>query len=398
VNRLGAYLQEAFASLWRNRMRSALTMLGMVIGSASIITVFGISKAATSGIAATFASFGQFPVAILVDQSQDYPQRAQIRYRDVATVAARLGSRAAYVMPDWNRTYPVASGTKRGYVTVTVDGDYHTDSLKMKAGRRFDRADLRDAARVADITNDVAKKFFGAQSAVGRDLVINGGRYRVVGVFANVKGSFLNAVAGSSTINIPWTTYHLDMDPGPMDFLIVYPRNPQHADAIGETAVAALQHIHGERAKYTVENTADQLKAFETVLNAIGIGLSAIGGVALLVAGIGIMNIMLVSVTERTREIGIRKSIGATRKDIVAQFLMESVLLSLGGGLMGMTLGFLATIGTVTLLSKELGEMIVPYLLIVSIALTFSLLVGTVFGTYPALRAALMDPIEALRS
>jgi putative ABC transport system permease protein len=110
------------------------------------------------------------------------------------------------------------------------------------------------------------------------------------------------------------------------------------------------------------------------------------------------MNIMLISVNERTREIGIRKAIGATRGDITLQFLMEAVLLSLGGGSTGMVIGLLFTISAVTLLSKQIGEMTVPYALIVSISLTFSILVGTVFGSYPAIRAARMDPIEALRS
>ncbi len=393
-----AYFEEALASLWRNRVRSILTMLGMIIGSASIIAVFGISKAATSGIAATFASFGQFPVVTFVDGSQDYPDQAQIYYRDVAPVAAQLGTRAAYVMPDWTRTYPVAAGNVRDYVTVSVDSDYITDTLKLAAGRRFDRADVADAARVCEITGDLATKFFGSTPAVGNYLRINGGRYRVVGVFADIKGSFFNSLGGSSTINIPWTTFNADMNPGALDFLIVYPSDPRQAVEVGQATEAALRHIHGTRAKYKTQNTADQLKTFETVLSVIGTSLSAIGGVALVVAGIGIMNIMLVSVTERTREIGIRKSIGATCKDIVAQFLMESILLSLGGGFIGMALGILTTVGAAALLSKQLGEMIVPYVLIVSIALTFSILVGTVFGTYPALRAAAMDPIEALRS
>jgi putative ABC transport system permease protein len=134
------------------------------------------------------------------------------------------------------------------------------------------------------------------------------------------------------------------------------------------------------------------------VLSIVGTGLSAIGGVALVVAGIGIMNIMLVSVTERTREIGIRKSIGASRSDITLQFLMEALLLSLVGGGIGMALGLGITIGAASVISQKLGEILIPYLLIVSIAITFSIAVGMVFGMYPAVRAAKMDPIEALRS
>jgi putative ABC transport system permease protein len=159
-----------------------------------------------------------------------------------------------------------------------------------------------------------------------------------------------------------------------------------------------LQHFHGARTKYVAQNTADQLQAFETVLRVIGIGLSAIGGVALLVAGIGIMNIMLVSVTERTREIGIRKAVGANRGNIATQFIMESIVLSLLGGGVGMGVGLAATLGAANLLSRQLGEILIPYLLIVCIALGFSIAVGMLFGIYPALRAARLNPIEALRS
>ncbi len=398
MTRLAAYLGEALASLWRNRVRSALTMLGMIIGSASIIAVFGISRAATSGIAATFASFGQSPVVVVADPSQDYPDRAQMQYRDVATVAASLGDQAASVQPSWQRTYPVAAGSVRDYLTVAPDGSYHTDALAMAEGRKLDEADVSSAARVCALTQDVAHEFFGNRAAVGNYLRINGGRYEVVGVYADIKGSFLNTLAGSSTVIIPYTTFYKDFAPGPLDVLVVYPSDPLSGDAVGKAAIAALQHVHGARSKYTVQNVAELLSTFESVLNVIGAGLSAIGAVALVVAGIGIMNIMLVSVTERTREIGIRKSIGASRNDIALQFLMEAILLSLAGGLAGMVLGLLVTIGAANLLSKQLGELLIPYLLIVSIALLFSFLVGTVFGTYPALRAARMDPIEALRS
>ena len=399
MRRLLAYLGEAIASLWRNRARSILTMLGMIIGSASIITVFGISKATTSGIASTFASFGQEPDVIFVDTSQDYPQSAQIHFRDLAYVRSYLGDRAREVLPLWQKVYELAANGKTDHIIVQQDGSYHSDGLAMAEGHKFTSEEVDGAARVAVITEDVAHEFFGDQPAVGQSLRINGGRYQVTGVYADIKGSLFNSIAGSSTVLIPYTTYHNDIAPNaPLDLLLVYPSDPLGGDAAGKAAIVALQHIHGERAQYKTQNGAEQLQIFDNVLNIVGIGLSAIGGVALVVAGIGIMNIMLVSVTERTREIGIRKSIGASRGDIMTQFLLEAILLSLGGGLTGMILGILFTAGAASLLSKQLGELLIPYLLIVGIALTFSLLVGTVFGSYPALRAAKMDPIEALRS
>jgi putative ABC transport system permease protein len=396
VNRLAAYAEEALASLWRNRVRSILTMLGMIIGSASIIAVFGVSRAATSGITSTFASFGQLPVYVQVDDADPYPQRSAIHYRDTATVADGLGDRAIAVYPIWQRTYAVSAGNIRGFEDVISDGGYHNDTMAMAQGRKIDDADVASAARVCVLTMDLAKKYFAGRPALGDFVRIKGSRYQVVGVYADVKG-FLSSVAGSGIL-IPYTTFHDDFSPGDVDFLTIFPAAGNAADAVGKAAVAILKHVHGERAQYTVQNGAGFVSAFDGVLNVVATGLSAIGGVALIVAGIGIMNIMLVSVTERTREIGIRKAIGANRSNIVLQFLMEAVILALVGGGIGMSVGLLITVGAASLLSKQLGVMVIPYLLIVSLALSFSIGVGVIFGTYPALRAAKLDPIEALRT
>jgi putative ABC transport system permease protein len=397
VSRLVAYFDEAIASLWRNRLRSLLTILGMIIGSASIITVFGISKAATSGIASTFASWGTMPVIVEADPSQDYPSKAQIHYDDVRPIARALRSITPWVVPEWNRTYRVTFGNIHDYPTVLADSGFHDDGLSMEQGHKIDQQEVNSAAHVCVITADLKTEYFKNTTAIGKELQINGGRYRVVGVYANIKGSFLNSLAASSQVAIPYTTFHRDMDPSPPDYLMIFAPKGEE-DLAGRIAVQALRHIHGPDAKYLTQNTASFIIAFENTLNIVGTGLAAIGGVALVVAGIGIMNIMLVSVTERTREIGIRKAVGASRNDIALQFLMESVLLAIFGGGIGMAIGILVTIGGAALLSPMLGEMLIPYVLIVSLALAFSGIVGILFGTYPALRAARLDPIEALRT
>jgi putative ABC transport system permease protein len=397
VDRLFAYLDEAIASLWRNRMRSFLTMLGMIIGSASIIAVFGISRATTSGMASTFAGWGTFPVIVQADPAQDYPSIAQIHYDDLRPVEQALQSITPWVIPEWNRTYLTTFGNIKDYPTVVADGSFHDDGLQMEEGHKLDQQEVDSAAHVCVITQDLKQEYFGSAPALGKDLRINGGRYTVVGVYANIKGSFLNSLVGSSQVAIPYTTFHRDVDPGPPDYFMVFAPKGEE-DLAGKIAVAALQRVHGTDAKYLVQNTAGFVTAFVSALNVVGTGLAAIGGVALVVAGIGIMNIMLVSVTERTREIGIRKAVGASRGDIAFQFLMESAVLAVLGGGTGMLIGILVTIGGASLLSRELGEMLIPYTLIVSVALAFSGIVGIAFGTYPALRAAQLDPIEALRS
>jgi putative ABC transport system permease protein len=397
VTVLIAYVEEAIAALWRNRVRSALTMLGMIIGSASIIAVFGISRAATSGINSTFNSFGQAPVFVAVDQSQDDPSRAAMHYRDVAAVAQDLGDDAASVQPTWQRTFEVSYGNTHDFESITTDGAYHTDALVMAEGREFTQAEVDGAQRVVVITADVARKYLGAQPWVGKYLRVKGTRFEVSGVYADVKGSLFSQIT-SGGLAIPYTTFYDAFAPGDLDGMLIYPADPTRADSVGREAIAALRHVHGDRAKYIVQNGAGIISAFNGTLSIVAAGLSAIGGVALVVAGIGIMNIMLVSVTERTREIGIRKAIGANRGNIVLQFMMEAVVLAILGGGVGMALGLLVTVGAVSLISKQLGEMIVPYLLIVCIALGFSIAVGMIFGTYPAVRAANLDPIEALRS
>lgn len=397
MTRVLAYVAEAAAALWRNRTRSILTMLGMIIGTSSIIAVFGISKGATSGIAATFASFGTSPVFIQVDQTQNFPQYAQFRYSDAKRVQDELGTLAKSVQPFYFENWHVRRGNRQHVEAIVSVGGYNDSTVPMQEGRRIDDADVESAARVCVLTSDVAQKFFGTSGAVGKELIVNGSAYLVIGVYPKLNGSFFNAIAGSSSVLIPYSTFHR-VYPGPPAELDVYPADPSAADRIGDLAKLALRHIHGPRAQYTVMNGAAMVTGFENVLGIIGTGLSAIGGVALLVAGIGIMNIMLVSVAERTREIGIRKSIGASRADIALQFLLEALLLALAGGGIGMALGLGVTIGAAQLISKQLGAVIIPYLLIVSIALSFSIAVGMLFGTYPAIRAARMDPVEALRS
>lgn len=395
---LAAYVEEAIAALWRNRVRSALTMLGMIIGSASIIAVFGISRAATSGITGTFASFGTLPVWVGVDESQSDPTAAAIQYRDVAAVRDALGDSAIDVGPVWSRTYKVEAGNAHDYEQVTSWDGYSNNSLTMAEGRQIDRDDVARAAQVCVLTADLARKYLGNGPAVGRYVRLGGNRCEVVGVYADIKGSFMSAVFSNSSVYLPTTTFYRSLSPGAVDDVQVYPANQARADEIGKEVVAALQRIHGAKSEYQVQNGAGFVSTFSSVLNVIATGLSAIGGVALLVAGIGIMNIMLVSVTERTREIGIRKAIGASRGNIIMQFMLEAIVLSIIGGGVGMGIGIVTTIGVASMLSKQLGDLIIPYVLIVSIALSFSIAIGMIFGTYPAIRAASLDPIEALRS
>ena len=219
----------------------------------------------------------------------------------------------------------------------------------------------------------------------------------MIGESSEVKSSLFSSIGASDYALIPYTTFH-QIAPGPIDSLMVYTAPGVQSGDASDAIIAVLRRLHGPRAVYVAQDTNAQIGTFNTVLSVIAVGLSAIGGVSLLVAGIGIMNIMLVSVTERTREIGLRKAIGARRGDVALQFLLEAILLSLIGGGIGMGLGFLATVGGYAAIKSVVGEAPIPWLLIMSIAVGFSMVVGCVFGTYPAIRASRIDPIAALRT
>jgi putative ABC transport system permease protein len=397
LTRLNDYVAEAFSAIWRNRTRSLLTMLGMIIGTSSIIAVLGISRAASGGITGTLNSFGDQGISIAVDPNQDDPQAAALQYRDVRTLQADVGSRLEHIEPSYQRNLTMRAN---GVTTTTfaVSGsEVHKDSLVMREGRRIEREDVASGAHVCLLSSQLANRFFKDAPAVGQTVQAGGTRCTVIGVYAELKGGFFNSIGGNEFLELPYTTFH-QLAPGPIDGLNLYAAPGVSVGEVSDAITAVLQRLHGARAQYRVSDNTAQIGAFNAVLGIIAAGLTGIGGVALVVAGIGIMNIMLVSVTERTREIGLRKAIGAKRGDVALQFLLEAILLSFMGGGIGTVLGFVATLLAYSSVEALVGPAPIPYLLIVSVAVGFSTLVGCVFGTYPAIRAARLDPITALRS
>jgi putative ABC transport system permease protein len=399
VSRLSAYIAEAFEAIWRNRTRSILTMLGMIIGTSSIIAVLGISKAASGGITGTLNSFGDQGISIGVDPQQDDPNSAQIQYRDIRFIQESVGSKLRHMEPSYARNMTLRANRIK-YATFGASGsDFHLDALTLAAGRRIDTNDVKSGAHVCLMTVPLSNRFFpdGPATALGQVVRVGSSRCTVIGVYDEIKGGFFSAIGASDFFEMPYPVFH-EIFPGPIDSINLYAAPGVTVGDISDSITAVLHRLHGERAKYITQDNQAQVEGFNVVLGVIATGLSAIGGVALVVAGIGIMNIMLVSVTERTREIGLRKSIGARKGDIMLQFLLEAILLSLLGGGIGTLFGFFAVLGAYGAVQSFVGPAPIPYLLIISIAVGFSTLVGTVFGTYPAYRASRMDPIAALRS
>jgi putative ABC transport system permease protein len=398
VSRYLAYAREALDALWLNRARSILTMLGMIIGTSSVIAVLGIGNAASSGISSTLNSFGDPGYQVSVDPKVDDPAAAAIAYRDVATILEQDSDTVNDAFANYNRNYHILANGIDYIGAVTAQTDKTRDTLTMHEGRRIDADDVATNAHVAVITQGLERRFFGDNGqALGAIMRINGIRFRVIGVYDELKAGIFTTGGAADYVELSYVMFH-EMEPGPVDNLVVYAQPGVSEAELTTALVRTLRHLHGPGADYQVQDVNAFLGAFEKTIALVGDGLTAIGGVALLVAGIGIMNIMLVSVTERTREIGIRKAIGGSSRDITTQFLMEALILSLIGGGTGMVLGILAVLLAYGAISTLLGPAPIPWLIIVSVAVGFSVFVGVVFGTYPAIRAGKLDPIAALRS
>ncbi len=254
------YLGEAFAAIWRNRTRSILTMLGMIIGTSSIIAVLGISRAASGGIAGTLNSFGDQGIRSTVDPNQDDPRSAAIQYRDVRPVEADAGPLIAHVEPSYQRDMQMRAN---GVTTTTIavsDSNYHPgDTLLMRDGRRLTADDVASGAHVCDLTSQLADKLFKHGQAIGGSVEVGGTRCLVIGVYAELKGGLFNSAGGNEILFLPYTTFH-EIAPGPVDGLQLYAAPGVTVPEISDEVVGVLQRLHGPRAQYATSDNQAQLR------------------------------------------------------------------------------------------------------------------------------------------
>jgi putative ABC transport system permease protein len=400
------YVREALDALMRNKTRSFLTLLGMVIGVAAVDAVYGLSVGAAKAIDAAFLSGSDPALIVYVDPNQADPDQARLSYRDAETLAADAGGAIVRVIPFYSfflasptsRYFNVRHGDKK-LAAFAFSWDADDPNLKLLAGSGFSAGDVDSAARVCLVSQDLAIHLYGSEaSAVGQSLTVAGSRFEIVGVpdpnaGTGGKGYF----GGSYYFILPYTTFR-NFAPGSIDGLLIWTQSPSAEATAKQTALAALVHAHGTYSKYRVDSIRQQLQQQQKIIDVIAVSLTAIGAISLLVAGLGIMNIMLVAVTERTREIGIRKSIGARRGEIVVQFLTEAGFLSLIGGTVGLLLSLGVILLTKDALEPHLGAIAVPWPTVFIYAFLFSLGVGLTSGVYPAARASRLDPVEALRA
>jgi putative ABC transport system permease protein len=398
--RFGEALKFSVQALRANPVRSFLTCLGMMIGNASVILVVTISQTSQEYILEQIKGIGSNMIYAYYETGSQAESKSQadfIKQQDVEAVRLELGPRivaATGVMTNTDRL--LITGKEQDVKVIGSDQYYKSvRNLVLLAGRSLDSSDVEMRGRVALLTEKLALRLYGSQSgAIGETLKIYGLRFTVIGTFREKVESFGQTEVAKESILIPITVLRYFTDVERIDPLYVQVKTPDQVEAVTRVVRQILESRHRQGAKYQVENLTAILSTAEEIGFVLQIVLVLVSAIALIISGIGIMNIMLVTVTERTREIGVRMAVGASRREVLRQFLAESILISLTGGLAGIALGT-AIPYSVRFFQPTLRIPISTTSIVVAFAV--SCLVGVVFGMLPAVRASRLNPTEALR-
>ena len=402
-------IKEALQSLAANKTRSLLTILGIVIGVASVIALLSIGEGAGNSITGEIESIGTNVIYILNgndDEDVTNPQDLTLRDADALSNSARA-SEVAFVAPVISRGSEIAysgEGSEASISGVTPDYQF-VQNLTIAEGSFITEGQVEGRSAVVVLGPEIAQNLLGRSSGiVGNTVRIGGYPYRIIGVTEAKGGSAFNNP--DNNVYIPISTAQTRLprggSPDRVQLILVSVDEAEDADVAIRQITQILRQTHRIPPRspndFTILNQQDFLAVAASITNVLTIFLGGIGAISLLVGGIGIMNIMLVSVTERTREIGLRKALGARKKDILLQFLTESVLLSMIGGAIGIALGWLISIA-VSQFAMQSGTPLDISVTLNSVLLAtlFSAAVGIFFGYYPANRAASLAPVEALR-
>jgi putative ABC transport system permease protein len=396
-------IRLATQAIRKNKMRATLTMLGIIIGVAAVIVMVAVGYGARSRIRQQINNLGTNMIVITPGAAQQagVSQGAQafpnLSLKDVDKIRGESQYVSA-VSPIIVTRTPVIGAAGNWRTTINgVDTDYATiRDWQTTSGDFFSPDDVRSNRKVAVLGNTVAQNLFRDQDPVGADVQIRNAIFKVVGVLS-VKGQTASGSDSDDVVLIPYTTASQTLSGRTfIPQILASTANEQDIPAAQDEIRTLLRESHkieGDNDDFTVKNQADLASAAESSTNVMTLLLAAIASISLLVGGIGIMNIMLVSVTERTREIGIRMAIGARGSDVLTQFLVESIVMGVMGGLIGLALG----VAGAKLVGHFTGWETVISPLIMIVAVGFSGAVGVFFGYYPARKAAALNPIQALR-
>jgi putative ABC transport system permease protein len=394
---IGSALWMALRALARNRLRSSLTMLGVVIGVAAVIALVTIGKSATEHIAGEIAGLGDNLVWVQPGDSNRLPA-PPLRISDATAIKREINSvREAAPSGTSSERLVFGNANWASRVWGVTSAFFDVRRYDVVAGRSLSAAEIDAGAPVCVIGPTVRRELFGGAQALDQNIRIRRMSCRVVGILGS-KGSSDVVSDEDDIVLMPLAAYHRRLSGDRNIDVIFVSARPGRSSAVVAHQIGSLMRelrriAPGEKDNFrirTLDEVNDKLRTVTGVLTAL---LGAIAAVSLLVGGIGIMNIMLVSVTERTREIGIRLAIGARSHEVLLQFLVEAIVLSTLGGIVGMCLGLAGSYAATRALDVKL--LILPE--IVAVAFFFSALVGVAFGFLPARRAARLHPIEALR-
>ena len=398
-------MQMAGKTLLSNKLRSALTMLGIVIGNASVITMIGVGEGGQKFVNKQLESLG--PNVLFVIPGNRETQRISndvaknLVLEDAEAIASQVPTIAG-VSPELNGRYVANYRNRNTNVNIigTTPSFLKVREFDTATGRFFTDIDMKRNNQVTVLGANLAERLFGTTNPVGKQLRIKNATFQVIGVL-EPKGSSLGADYDEAAL-VPLTTSanRLVGRNSPygiaLDYIVASARDSNSVDAaeFQITNLLRLRHKVISEDDFTIRTQKDALQTLGQITGALTIMLAAVAGISLFVGGIGIMNIMLVSVTERTQEIGLRKAIGATEQDILSQFIIEAIILSAAGGLVGTAVGVSGIMLVSALTPLQAG--ISPVAIALAVGVSGG--IGLFFGVVPARRAAQLDPIVALRS